>query len=247
MGCCRDYKVVFQDDFDAFDTNIWAPPPTHGTEFPVGSIKVENSILTVRADQNSPVRDYVEVWSLGKRAGSYPFYPDAKRWQEGYFEFHASAAAIPSSGNAWVKLALWFFSYEWKNDYVDGACPILAAEWDMVENGISTLPADERHTSVLHRNTNAPCSTADTTHNGTLTPGSGLLGWHTWGGLWRNGELTTYIDGVFASTHTAYDSTAQPLSMVISAAPLGLAPVGHESDPVPDFIETYIDWVRVWQ
>jgi hypothetical protein len=246
MGCCRHYKVVFQDDFDAFDSSLWVPSPWHGATFPNGAIKVEDSVLTIRADYNATPRNWVEVTSLGPAAGSDPFRPNAKRWQEGYFETRIKAAAIPLTANAWVKLTAWFFSYEVANKYPGSHCPVLCGEWDMVENGIGGTLADTRHSSVLHRNTNATCSTADTSHSAGLD-GTNLLDWHVWGGLWRNNTLTTFLDGVWQSTHPGYDSTAQPMYMVFSAAPLGLVAPGHESDPEPDFVETYVDWVRVWQ
>jgi hypothetical protein len=169
-------------------------------------------------------------------------------WQEGYFEVHCRITNDP-----WTKLALWFFSLEDKNAWNTGSrnCSILNAEWDMIENGGSGNAAAGRfandwHVSNIGRNTNSVCSVSDffRTYNDDQT-GQNLCDWHTWAGKWTATRLYTYLDGVLLGSAATFDTTAQAMPFIISAATINGIPLGNP--PVPDFIVTEVDWFRVWQ
>lgn len=247
----QGYRQVFDDDFETLNTNVWGPTPAHRDTIPPGAFTVADSILTVRADLSRP-RLYEELTTLGPFSSTVPHYPQATAWQEGYFEIRARCTNDP-----WTKLALWFFSLEAPN-YANATrpCVHLNSEWDMVENGVrlafagpETGRADVNSVSVLHRNTNSPCDLPDETRMAvTDFPGGGLCDWHVWSGKWTSTELTTYLDGQLLKTQAPYDTTAQPMYLEISAAPaasLTSPPPGMPEPPA--FIETQVDWVRVWQ
>lgn len=241
----QGYQVVFFDNFNTLDSSVWGPQPQHRLTIPPGAFSVADSILTVRADQ-SLARPYEEFTSLGPYSATVPHYPNARTWQEGYFEIRARCTDDP-----WTKLALWFFSVDTPN-YFGGVrpCTNLNAEWDMVENGIRSgfelgAFASKNHVSPIHRNTNAICATPDTSHQ-YAKDGVNLCDWHVWAGKWTATSVSTYLDDVLQGTQAVFDSTAQPLYMIISAAPLPFTPLGP-MPPVPAFIETQVDWVRVWQ
>lgn len=246
------YELVFVDDFEGTSLNgdIWRPPPAHGVDFPAGAISVANSILTVTADLNSPIRDYVEVWSLGPRRPdypNYPNYPNALAWQEGYFEVRCRVTNDP-----WTKLALWFFSLEDKNAWAtpNRDCSRLSAEWDMIENGIRASVAtdgyaDVNHVMNAHRNTVDRCDVPDSTRRYVVTGLTGLTDWHTWGGKWTGSQVSTYLDGTLMGTAATYDTFAQAMPFIMSAAPIPSTPFG--SPPRPDFIVLDVDYFQVWQ
>jgi len=247
----QGYELVFEDDFDTLNRDIWMPPPWHGTDWPSGRVTVADSILTISADQNSPTRKYEEVWSLGPQQAGYPRYPNALAWQEGYFEVYCRATNDP-----WTKLALWMNSLENENSYGLGSrdCSILNSEWDMVENGnrAGRNPdgdgyANVEHTSGLHRNTNGPCGVPNSLRiYHTTPPGGNLCDWHTWGGRWTALSVSTYLDGVLQSSQATWDTTAQPMPFIFSTAPMDAYPP-QGPPPVPDFIVMDVDWIRVWQ
>lgn len=246
----QGYQLVFADDFDTLDTSVWQPEPWYASVFDWSKVSVADSILTLRADltPTPPYREFTTLASIGPRAASRPYHRNAKAWREGYFEIRARCTKNP-----WTKLALWFMSHESANCWPEARyCWIPNAEWDMVENGVRAgyagpaAYADVNHVSVLHSNTSDTCDVPDTsTVLSQDHPGGGLCGWHVWSGKWTATELTTYLDGQPQGTHEPYPSTAQPMYMLLTAAPLGS--LGTNPPPKPAVIETQIDWVRVWQ
>jgi hypothetical protein len=246
----QGYRLVWNDEFDRLDTSVWQPEPWYADVFDWSRVSVANSVLTLTADltPTPPHTVFTTIASIGPRAASRPFHPNAKRWQEGYFEIRARATKSP-----WTKLALWFMSYETANCWPEPrACWIPNSEWDMVENGIragyagASAYADVNHVSVVHSNTSSPCAVDDTarTYSWDL-PTGGLCDWHVWGGKWTSTELTTYLDGQQLGSQPVYPgSTAQPMYMLLTAAPVS-GVLGNP--PKPAIIQTHIDYVRVWQ
>ena len=84
----QGYRLVFEDDFDTLNTDIWVPTASHMSTFPPDAATVADSVLTLRADQSRP-RPYEALQTLGPIrpvSAGYPRYPQALAWQEGYFE-----------------------------------------------------------------------------------------------------------------------------------------------------------------
>jgi hypothetical protein len=244
------YQLVFEDDFDDLDMNVWQPEPWYQSVFDWSNVSVANSVLTLTANlaATAPRRDFTTLASIGPRAPSRPYHPLAQAWREGYFEIRARCTNDP-----WTKLALWFMSHESSNCWPEPRnCSIPNAEWDMVENGIraahagSVAYADVNHVSVVHTNTSDTCGVPDEAiARWTDHPAGGLCDWHVWGGLWTATSFTSYLDGQPQVTQVTTTPIAQRMYMLLTAAPLG--PLGASAPPKPDVIETQIDWVRVWQ
>jgi hypothetical protein len=250
------YELVFEDDFlgSSLNTDIWVPPPHHGTAFNPGEVAVSNSILTITCEPPA----FVEVWSLGPQSpigNGYPRYPQAKAWEEGYFEVRCRVTNDP-----WTKLAMWFFSLEQENSFgLTRDCSKLNSEWDMVENGGlagfsgPTKYADLNHMHAFHRNTSDVCGVPDRSGSLDTSPGSGLCNWHTWSGKWTGYKLQTYLDGVLQTTLTDSQfltSWAQPMPFIMSCAALNYtqAMIDQWGIPArPAEIVTDVDFFRVWQ
>lgn len=243
----QGYRLVWQDEFDTLDP-IWQPEPWYTSVFDWSKVSVADSVLTLTADltPTPPHRAFTTLASIGPFADTYPHRPQAKAWQEGYFEIRARCTNDP-----WTKLALWFMSLETSNCWPDQRnCSILNAEWDMVENGIRSWAgpsgyADVNHVSVLHRNTSGVCAIDDTSRSYSVEGLSGLCDWHVWSGKWTADEVTTYLDGQRLDSQPTFDTTAQPMYMLLTAAPTNSQPPANP--PKPESMETQIDWVRVWQ
>jgi hypothetical protein len=241
----RGYRPVFYDDFDTLGP-IWGPQPQHRLTVLPDAFTVADSILTVRAD-TTRARPYEELTTLGKYMPTAPHYPWATAWQYGYFEIRARV-----TDSVWSKLALWFYGLTAPNYHgTTRPCTVLNAEWDMVENGIRAgwepgAVADVNHVSVLHRNTGGVCNIPDSSRQ-YATNGVGLCDWHTWGGLWTPTSVATFLDGRPLGSMATFDTTAQPLYLIVSAAPLTGGQTQPGWPPCPRYIETQVDWVRVWQ
>lgn len=60
-----------------------------------------------------------------------------------------------------------------------------------------------------------------------------------------DGPTGSYLDGQLLGSQPTYDTAAQPMYMLLTAAPSNSQPPANP--PKPESMETQIDWVRVWQ
>lgn len=235
-----DYELVFADEFDTFDASVWStnepwyPPP------PPGSISVNDGVLTLRsrASDGYPI---VDVPSLGPRSGtSYPHYPDATTFEEGYFEVRMRFTDSPHS-----RPAFWLLGSEWAQRWPESACPTLQAEWDLFEPLL--LPAEQFH-AAQHRNTSSPCGVPRTGRGIKRTVAFDLSEWHVYGGKWEDGRICAYLDNVEMGCMEAFDTMAQPMYLILTQR--GQCPAWQGTacaQPKPRELIAEFDWVRVWQ
>lgn len=226
--------LVFEDDFDTLDTDVWTDNPWR-TNVDPDTYTVTGSVLTVRWDSGM-TNNLGEVAALGTRAGSAPFYPDAKSYQGGYFE-----ARIRFTDDAGCWPAFWMLSHAHANSWPTQACPNLHAEWDIMENSIGGT--DPRNIAVMnvHRNSSAGYCGEAASSDGVQSDltGNNLSDWHVWGGLWKDGLLVQYLDGKPVGVLAAPDSFDQPLYLLFTIHPAAGAALSEYTMDV--------DWVRVWQ
>jgi beta-glucanase (GH16 family) len=239
------YEVVYEDQFDG-DTlgGLWAVAP-HGDPLPP---TVADGFLTIRTTAANNF-SWGYVASTGPRLTTEPSYPYMGAWREGYFE-----ARLRYTDSTWSWPAFWLFSAAKTEAWPDEDCRRLTSEWDIMENGVANWngqrPAAHSNVSVLHRNTtdgtnDGYCGQIDETTTFIKDfPDLDLSDWHTWGGLWRDGRLCTYIDGVELQCMDAYDTTNQRMHMVFTM--LYLRDCGN-CGTRPASLEMQVDWVRVWQ
>ena len=94
----------------------------------------------------------------------------------------------------------------------------------------------------VHRNNTAGlCGEVKSGAGGNRTfAGVDLSDWHVWGGRWKDGVVTQYLDGVPTMTQIAPDSFAQPMYLIFNCDRRD----GYSGLPAMDL---WVDWVRVWQ
>ena len=68
---------------------------------------------------------------------------------------------------------------------------------------------------------------------------------HTYGMLWTATTISWYLDGVFVASTPVYDSTNQPMFLLLQMWIGGWT--GGTTAATPDELKTEVDWVRVWQ
>lgn len=236
------YKLVFEDRFRS-DTGLWVNQPWYNRP-PKGSIQFDNGLhLTLQTAIAADIR--VQLCSLGPDRGvqSRPRrYSKIKDFEQGYFE-----ARIRYTDNSWAHPAFWLFASGRPQSHPVHPCHSGGpgqAEWDIMENIRANRDEFE---SVLHENTNAECGVADRVRSNRVRLGSNvnLSRWHTYGGLWVGDELTNYVDDVkVGNSIQAFATLAQPMYLIVS---INKRPSVTDGSELPDVLEMWVDWVRVWQ
>jgi hypothetical protein len=238
----RGYELVFDEQFDGDEVRPhWATAPFGGS-LP-GT--VQDGLLTLRS---TAANDYHWGYlaTTGPRFETEPNYPFASAWEEGYFE-----ARLRFTDDPWAWPAFWLFSMAKTEAWPGEDCTKLNAEWDIMENGVGSGQASSWFVSVLHRNTtnNTPDGYCATPDEMLVTrehfPDTDLSAWHIWAGRWTAGELCTYLDGVEIECVEPFDTTAQPMHIVLTINYLGECPGCPATRPAN--LEMQVDWVRVWQ
>ena len=241
----QGYVMVFREEFDGQHLRpVWQTDPLGTPLRP----EVGNGVLTLRS-RTANANTWGIVGSTGPRAADGSGYPDAESWHYGYFE-----ARIRYTDNRWVWAGFWMLSMAKTNAWPGEDCRHLNAEWDIMENGAQGIegahPAASWSFTALHRNTSD--STADgycgipdvqRTH-GTEHADKDLSDWHVWSGHWTEDEVCTYLDGVELNCMPPYDSTHQPMHLVLSIDYLHRC---TGCPPKPAELVMQVDWVRVWQ
>lgn len=231
-------SLVFEDDFETWDQDVWVPHPWYLDSWDDGMVSVENSVLRLTSSDSFPDAPSASLSSLGPRSEGVPHYPDAGSWQEGYFE-----ARIKFTGHARSYPGFWMLSTAHPNTWPDESqCPLLRCEWDIMELGLSS--SDPRRVTWMNswdNNLEGLCETAATveTNRRDLPASVDLSDWHVWGGLWKDGRLTQFIDGVPMISRAAPASFNQPMYLILMAD-------RHTTTGLPE-MSLWVDWVRVWQ
>jgi len=237
-----DYRLDFADDFDGTAPDpLWVVAP-FGDPLPV---TVGGGLMTLTANKGNGYR-WGYVASTGSRRDGEPSYPDARAWQEGYFE-----TRLRYTDNPWSWPAFWLFSMAKTEAWPGEDCSVLDAEWDIMENGSPHgKAARDQYYTTLHRNTSdgtddGYCGTPDEHRKfGKDFTGTDLSDWHVWSAHWAPGTFCTYLDGVEIQCMEPWDSTHQPMHIIFTMQYLGWC----EGCPArPDELQMQVDWVRVWQ
>ncbi len=173
------------------------------------------------------------------RAQGYPQVTatTTRSFVQGYFE---ARIKWTSGDGAWP--AFWLLSQA--NRVGQTSASMLASELDVMEMQGSTPDVTS---FALHRNTGSCCGIADQVHgNGGLNMGYDTSAdWHTYAALWTASTITWYIDGQQIGSGATFDSTNQPMFLLLDMWEGGWTKSVDSSTPA--ILTTEVDWVRVWQ
>ncbi len=238
----QGYQEVFRDDFDTLETTAWGEGLWYDPGSPPNSIFVQDGALNLVSRRS---QGYPDI-TVSSEGGSNPV-----TFRQGYFE----ARMKWTKGNgAWP--AFWLSSYrhatnpDWpsSNPYclVNSLPAALCwnSELDVFE-GQGSEP--NVFYGTLHRNTNGLYGVPDSTNVDAWQPvGVDLTaGFHTYGALWTATEVRWYLDGVELLRTPAFESTDQPMFLILDMWIGGWTSVPDAS--TPDELKTQIDYVTVWQ
>jgi beta-glucanase (GH16 family) len=231
----QGYRKVFEDDFKTFKKNVWRRGLWYEKKAPASDIYARNGILHIVTRRANGYPDRNVSTHLGANDSR------TRSFRQGYFEARIKIPAGTGHHAAW-----WMMSDNWMSHRT---CGSLVSEFDIFESMGGQTRA---HSGALHRNTKhpGPCGAIpDQINTNGWTNDVGFdqsLGFHTYSGLWTQTEVTWYIDGRALGTWAVWDSTDQPMSLILSSCVNGgWGPAVDAS--TPDNLDVRVDWVRVWQ
>ena len=206
---------------------------------------VENGVLHLRTSRNftypggSWPRNTVTTLSSGRT------------FTQGYFEARMKWTAAPG---AWP--GFWLMSYRHAtNPSYPSVNPFCAqnalptalcwsAELDVFEG-----QGSEPHVfyGTLHRNSSNTYGVPDSQNANNSADVAPDLGadWHTYGVLWTSSQVSWYLDGQLLMSAPTYDSTNQPMFLLLQMWTGGWTQ--NPGPSTPDVLETQVDYVSVWQ
>jgi beta-glucanase (GH16 family) len=204
---------------------------------PAGLITVSDGALHL-VDKDGDANNLTEVTTLGPRAASAPFYPNAHAWTGGgYFE---ARIRYTSHTNNWP--AFWLFGQATAQVWPGSACPQLQTEWDIADN---FGPAVDEWVFATHDNTSDRCGITDHPVLQRVSTGLDLSEWHVFAGRWQDGQLCHYLDNEQVGCLSVPSTFGDPMFLILSSR-IGCINPGCDGTR-PAEVSMDVDWVRVWQ
>jgi beta-glucanase (GH16 family) len=245
------YHEVFRDDFDALDRSIWddhiwydGPPNPAWTSFQT----VGSGVLHLRTSRDfqwgPEPSDNWPINTISTQSSGLTF-------TQGYFE-----ARMKWTGAQGAWPGFWLFSYRhatnpsWPslnpscadNDLPAALC--YSAELDVFE-GQGAEP--NVFYGTIHRNSSNNYGVNDVQNDNNAQSQAVDLSadFHRYGMLWTDSSITWYLDDEPLMTSPVYDSTNQPMFLLLQMWVGGWT--GDPDSSTPDVLDTQVDYVDVWQ
>jgi len=238
----QGYHVAFDEQFTTFAPGTWETGIWYDPGAPAGSIFAQNGVLNLVSKRSD---GYPNI-TVTTEAGSTP-----RTFTQGYFE---ARMRWTKGAGAWP--AFWLLSYRHSvNPSYPNINPVCAqnglpaaqcwsAELDVFE-GQGTEPTVFYGT--IHRNS-CNCYGVQNTQNGNNYHNVGVdltAAFHTYGMLWTASTISWYLDGALVGSAPTYDSTNQPMFILLQMWIGGWTSGTNSSTPAE--LKTEVDWVRAWQ
>lgn len=242
------YREVFGDDFKrlnrrSWDSHIWYDDrPSRAWK---GFQTVEDGVLHLRTS-----RAY--TYSGGRwPINTMTTKSSGRLFKYGYFEARMRWTA---GRGAWP--GFWLLSYRHATDpawpHVNPYCakrglPVArcySAELDVFE-GQGSEPSEFYGTVHLNSCNCYGVHDAQNADNSRRVGANLGKTWHTYSALWTVRRITWYLDRHRLFSAPVYDSTRQPMFLLLQSWTGGWS--GDPDASTPPVLETQVDWVRVWQ
>ena len=232
----QGYMLRFSEQFDGFSGGTWGAGIWYNPGSPANSIYVQDGVLHLVSRRSQGYPD-VTVTTEG---GSNPL-----TFKQGYFEARMKWTKGPG---AWP--AFWLLSYAHATNplWPNPACAIpncLSAELDVFE-GQGTEP--NIYYGTIHRNSSGDYGVPNQQNaNNYLDVGVDLTAdFHTYGMKWTTTTISWYLDDALLMSAPVYDSTNQPMFLLLQMWIGGWATGNDPTSLTPDELHTEVDWVRAW-
>jgi hypothetical protein len=251
----QGYTVKFTDQFNTLDRSVWCnrqwyePTPVAATQF----VDADGVLHLTRRRVDGFRNTTVSSEPCGQA--------NPKSYQYGYFEARMRWDGVRGNGPA-----IWIFSTRHAENG-DGVAPdnwpnvsaycaqnglpnvqCISAEIDVFE-GYGYRP--DVTTGTIHRNSCGCYGFASQSNAGVNSWRDHAFNvapdWHVYGLKWTPAEVVWYLDGVETHRYQTFDSTSQPLHLILSNWNTDWEPGNSVTSVTPDVVHNEVDWVRVWQ
>jgi beta-glucanase (GH16 family) len=243
----QGYNRVFADEFNTLDRSTWCNKLHWESQPAANSQFVQDGILHLvrRRSQNFQNTTMSTEPMCGQA--------NPKTFTTGYFEARMRWPGVRGSGPAF-----WMTSersngnpaYPSINPYCEqhglSRAECLGSELDVFE-GYGAHP--NVFTGTLHRNSSGQYGEPNAKNNNGWQPQPFRLAdnWHTYAAKWTPTEVTWYVDGRATHSRPTFDSTNQPMYIILSHWTTSWEPTNSIDSSTPDVMDVETDWVRVWQ
>jgi hypothetical protein len=220
----RGYRLVFRDRFDRFRPRVWTRSIWYEPPAAAGDIFTRRGVLHL-VSRRSRGYPNVSVTTLKSRSFRRGYFEARMRWTRG--------------NGAWP--GFWLFATKHAHG-ID--CPPLTAELDVFE-GQGSEP--HSYYGTVHRNTNGLCGVPDrqNANNWRRVQPNLTAAFHVYSALWTRNWIRWYLDGREVIRSPVYNSTDQPLFIILDMWTGGWsAPIDSTT---PSTLHLEVDYVRVWR
>jgi Glycosyl hydrolases family 16 len=251
------YTVRFADCFDTLNRSVWSNRQWYESAPPVSSQFVMNGELHLqRARANSFQNTSMSTEPLGTKA-------NPKSFQFGYFEARMKWDTVRGNGPAF-----WLFSTRhmehgngptWNPTNPNPFCQqnglpraeCLSAEIDIIEGygnvNYGGTQTDDWFSGTLHRNSSGHYGEANQSRFVQRGTGAEMEQYHVYALRWTPTQLCWFMDGVQQGCVAPFDSTPQPMHLILYNWNTLWESENMPNSTTPDVLDVAVDWVRVWQ
>jgi hypothetical protein len=246
----QGYTLRFSDCFGTLSRSVWCWNQWWEPRPPLGTQYVANGVLHLvrrRADGYQNVTVSTEPCEQA----------NPKSFQYGYMEARMRYDTVRGNGPAfWMLSTRHATNPNFPNIHPDCAdaapdAPCLTSELDIFE-GFGNIQyggsrTDDFFSGALHRNTGEFYGQPNQFRFVQRGTGLDLSQWHTYAALWTDSTVSYYIDGQLQGSVNTFDSTRQPMHLLLYNWNTDWEDENMPNASTPDLLDVSVDWVRVWQ
>ena len=247
----QGYQRVFAHEFSTLDRSTWCGNQWWESNPPVGSQTVLNGELRLRRERST---GFANTTMTTEPCGQ----ANPKSFKQGYFEARMRYETVRGNGPAfWLLTTRHATNTSWPE--INPVCAqqglpraeCLSSELDVFE-GFGNIQyggtrQDDWFSGALHRNTSGFYGEPDWVRSVTRGTGLEMEQYHTYAAKWTMSQVCWYIDDVQQGCVPTFDSTNQPMHLLLYNWATSWEDENMPTSSTPDTLDVWVDWVRVWQ
>jgi beta-glucanase (GH16 family) len=251
----QGYALRFSDCFNTWDRTVWCSnqwwesAPRAGSQF----VSSDGVLHLLRRRAEGFANTTVSTEPCGQA--------NPRSFNQGYFEVRMKFDTVRGNGPAF-----WLLTTRHQQNSVSGNWPnispycaqnglpraeCLSSELDVFE-GFGNIQyggarQDDFFSGALHRNTSGWYGEPDSVRSVMRGTGLEMEQYHTYAARWTSSQVCYYIDGQQQGCINTFDSTNQPMHLLLYNWNTNWEDENMPNASTPDTLDVSVDWVRVWQ